>query len=91
MTELSFFIAITFTILCWIATYIFTFFAIRKYFYSACFDTWYFGKRYNRMTNDKIGKITYIEKNKITNWLWGCWVLSSLWTGIAIIIIYNMR
>lgn len=83
-------IAIVFTILCWIATYIFTFFGIRKYFYSACFYTWYCGKKYDRMTKDKIGEITYIEKNKITNWIWGCWVLSSLWAGIVIILVYNM-
>lgn len=87
---IEYIIAIAFTILCWVATYIFTFFAIRKYFYLACFYTWYFGKKYDRMPKDKIEEITYIEKSKIINWIWGCWVLSSLWTGIAIILIYNM-
>jgi hypothetical protein len=42
------------------------------------------------MTNDKIEEITYIEKNKIYNWIWGCWVLSSLWTGIITILVYNI-
>lgn len=83
-------IAIVFTILCWIATYIFTFFSIRKIFYSACFYTWYFGGKYDKMTKDKIEEITYIEKSKITNWIWGCWVMSSLWTGLTIILIYNI-
>ena len=83
-------IAIVFTMLCWVATYIFTFFGIRKHFYLACFDTWYFGKKYDRMPKDKIGEITYIEKNKIFNLIWGCWVLSSLWTGIITILVYNI-
>jgi hypothetical protein len=83
-------IAIAFSILCWIATYIFTFLAIRKNFYSACFYTWYFGKNYDKMPKDKIKEITYIEQNGIINWIWGCWVMSSLWAGLTIILIYNM-
>ena len=48
-----------------------------------------FRKKYDRMPKDKIDEITYIEKNKIIIWIWGCWVLSSLWAGLTIILIYN--
>jgi hypothetical protein len=79
-------IGICFIVLCWIATYILSIIAIRKYLKDACFYTWYYGKRFkvNRMPNDRITDINSTLFNKIGYWVWGCWVATSLWVAIIL-------
>ena len=83
-------IAIVFTMLCWTATYILSFLAINKNLYDACFETWYVAKKYDRLPKDKIKSIISIEQNNIMTFVLICWILSSLFTGITITLIYFM-
>lgn len=85
-------IGICFCILCWIATYILCLIAVRKYLKEACFNTWYYGKKFNaeRMPNDRITLINSILFSKIGYWFWGCWIATSLWVAIILSLITLM-
>ena len=85
-------VGICFTVLCWIATYILCLIAIRKYLKEACFNTWYYGKKFkdNRMPNDRITDINSISFSKIGYLVWGCWVTTSLWVAIILSLITLM-
>lgn len=84
-------IALIFVVLCWIATYIFSFIAIKKHLMDACFDTWYFGQKYDRLPPDRLNDIISNERFKIKFWVWSCWVFSSFFSGITMILIYFMQ
>lgn len=84
-------ISLIFVVFCWIATYIFSFIAINKYLNDACFDSWYFGKKYDRLLQDRLNNIISNDKIKIKFWVWMCWVFSSLFSGIIMILIYFMQ
>lgn len=79
-------IGICFSVFCWIATYILCLLAIKKHLKDACFNTWYYGKKFNdeRMTNDRITVINSISFSKIFYWVWGCWIVTSLWVAIIL-------
>lgn len=79
-------IGICFSVVCWIATYILCLLAIRKHLKDACFDTWYYGRKYKdgRMPKDRITDINSISFTKIVYWVWGCWVVTSLWVAIIL-------
>lgn len=85
-------IALIFVVFCWIATYILCLIAVRKYLKEACFNTWYYGKKFkdNRMPNDRITDINSISFSKIGYWVWGCWVATSLWVAIILSLITLM-
>ena len=89
MTE--YIIALIFVVFCWIATYIISFIAIKKHLMDACFDSWYLGRKYDRLPPDRINDIISIDKCKIKFWVWLCWAVSSLFSGIAMVLIYFMQ
>ena len=85
-------IGICFTVLCWIATYILCLIVVRKYLNEACFNTWYYGKKFNaeRMPNDRITLINSLLFSKIGYWVWGCWLATSLWVAIILSLVTLM-
>lgn len=85
-------IGICFSIFCWIATYILCLIVVRKYLKEACFNTWYYGKKFGaeRMPNDRITLINSMLFTKIGYWFWGCWIATSLWVAIILSLVTLM-
>ena len=52
-------IALIFVVFCWIATYILCLIAVRKYLKEACFNTWYYGKKFIYSNDSEIE--TYVN------------------------------
>ena len=84
----GYYIAIGFTLVCWIITYFICLLGIRKNLHIACFNTWYFGQKYERMPKDKIVEINSNEFGMLLTWVWATWLFSAVWTAVLCVLLY---
>lgn len=87
---IGYYIAIGFTFVCWIATYFICLLGIRKNLHTSCFNTWYFGQKYERMPKDKLVEINSDEFDRLLTWVWANWILSAVWTAVLCTVVYLM-
>ena len=84
----GYYIAIGFTLVCWIITYFICLLGIRKNLHIVCFNTWYFGQKYERMPKDKIVEINSNEFGMLLTWVWATWLFSAVWTAVLCVLLY---
>lgn len=85
---IGYYVALGFTFVCWIVTYFICLLGIRKNLHTACFNTWYFGQKYQRMPKHRLVEINSNEFERLMTWVWANWLLSGVWTAVMSVLLY---